>query len=167
MQPDLTSAKSGTEGNGAATDNTPSPDSSTPSTASANSKLAVYIGDSSSDFAPLLRADLGIVVGQNKLLRQVAKAYGVKLKPLTAGDTWLRARHVSTLTLFLPRGISACCMPKASKRRQDCILAAAALQPQRGNLPVHLQKREACPVTVLYMHSSQSSLSSLVHKLFQ
>ena len=52
-----------------------------------NSKLAVYVGDSPSDFAPLLRADLGIVVGHNKLLRQVAKAHGVKLKPLTAG--WL------------------------------------------------------------------------------
>lgn len=49
-------------------------------------KLAVYVGDSPSDFAPLLRADLGIVVGQNKLLRQVAKAQGVKLKPLTAGQ---------------------------------------------------------------------------------
>lgn len=50
------------------------------------SKLAVYVGDSPSDFAPLLRADLGIVVGQNKLLRRVAKAQGVKLKPLTAGQ---------------------------------------------------------------------------------
>lgn len=49
------------------------------------SKLAVYIGDSPSDFAPLLRADLGIVVGQNRLLRQVAKAHGVKVLPLTAG----------------------------------------------------------------------------------
>ena len=49
------------------------------------SKLAVYVGDSPSDFAPLLRSDLGIVVGQNKLLRQVAKAHGIKLKPLTAG----------------------------------------------------------------------------------
>lgn len=49
-------------------------------------KLAVYVGDSPSDFAPLLRADLGIVVGQNKLLRRVAKAQGVKLKPLTAGQ---------------------------------------------------------------------------------
>ena len=51
----------------------------------ADRKLAVYVGDSPSDFAPLLRADLGIVVGHNKLLRQVAKAHGVKLKPLTAG----------------------------------------------------------------------------------
>ena len=51
------------------------------------SKLAVYIGDSPSDFAPLLRADLGVVVGQNKLLRQVAKAHGVKLLPLTAGQS--------------------------------------------------------------------------------
>ncbi|DBB00982.1 TPA: hypothetical protein ACH3X1_000888 [Trebouxia sp. C0004] len=47
-------------------------------------QLAVYIGDSPSDFAPLLRADLGIVVGQSKLLRQVAKAHSVKLLPLTA-----------------------------------------------------------------------------------
>lgn len=54
--------------------------------AASEGKLAVYVGDSPSDFAPLLRADLGIVVGQNKLLRQVAKAHGVKLKPLTAGQ---------------------------------------------------------------------------------
>lgn len=54
--------------------------------AASNGNLAVYVGDSPSDFAPLLRADLGIVVGQNKLLRQVAKAHGVKLKPLTAGQ---------------------------------------------------------------------------------
>lgn len=54
--------------------------------AASDGKLAVYVGDSPSDFAPLLRADLGIVVGQNKLLRQVAKAHGVKLKPLTAGQ---------------------------------------------------------------------------------
>ena len=53
--------------------------------AAGTSKLAVYVGDSPSDFAPLLRADLGIVVGQNKLLRQVSKAHRVKLKPLTAG----------------------------------------------------------------------------------
>ena len=48
-------------------------------------KVAVYVGDSPSDLAPLLKADVGIVVGQNQLLRQVAKALGVKLKPLTAG----------------------------------------------------------------------------------
>lgn len=60
--------------------------SSSGSGAADDSKLAVYVGDSPSDFAPLLRADLGIVVGHNKLLRQVAKAHGVKLKPLTAGQ---------------------------------------------------------------------------------
>ena len=54
--------------------------------AASGSKLAVYVGDSPSDFAPLLRADLGVVVGHNKLLRQVAKAHGVKLTPLTAGQ---------------------------------------------------------------------------------
>lgn len=63
----------------------PTQDGSTGSGAADTSKLAVYVGDSPSDFAPLLRADLGIVVGQNKLLRQVAKAHRVKLKPLTAG----------------------------------------------------------------------------------
>ncbi len=60
-----------------------SPSSNSPDQAS---KLAVYIGDSPSDFAPLLQSDLGIVVGQNKLLRQVAEAHGVKMKPLTAGQ---------------------------------------------------------------------------------
>ena len=49
-------------------------------------QLAVYIGDSPSDLAPLLQADLGIVVGQNKLLRRVAQAHGVHIKPLTAGS---------------------------------------------------------------------------------
>lgn len=62
--------------------NSPASDGSGPAPAS---KLAIYIGDSPSDFAPLLRSDLGIVVGQNKLLRQVANAHGVKMMPLTAG----------------------------------------------------------------------------------
>ena len=64
-----------------------------------DSKLGVYVGDSPSDFAPLLRADLGNIVGHNKLLRQVAKAHGVNLKPLTAGQHawgwgqgWVRVR---------------------------------------------------------------------------
>ena len=52
----------------------------------ANTQLVVYIGDSPSDLAPLLKAHLGIVVGLNKALRRVAKAHGVKLKPLTAGE---------------------------------------------------------------------------------
>ena len=65
------------------------------------SKLAVYIGDSPSDFAPLLRADLGIVVGQNKLLRQVAKAHGVKLLPLTAGQSWSCQHYLGDATSVL------------------------------------------------------------------
>ncbi len=65
------------------------------------SKLAVYIGDSPSDFAPLLRAELGIVVGQNKLLRQVAKAHSVKLLPLTAGQSWLSQRYLSDVGTVL------------------------------------------------------------------
>ena len=38
-----------------------------------------------SDLAPLLSADIGIVMGQNKLLRRVARAAGVQLKPLVCG----------------------------------------------------------------------------------
>ena len=67
----------------------------------AASKLAVYIGDSPSDFAPLLRADLGIVVGQNRLLRQVAKAHGVKLLPLTAGQSWSSQHYLSDVITVL------------------------------------------------------------------
>lgn len=52
-------------------------------------QLAVYIGDSPSDLGAMLQADLGIVVGQNARLRQVADAYGVKLRPLVAGATIL------------------------------------------------------------------------------
>ena len=47
--------------------------------------MSVYVGDSMSDLAPLLSADLGIVVGQNKLLRRVAAAAGITLRPLVAG----------------------------------------------------------------------------------
>jgi len=47
--------------------------------------LAVYVGDSASDLAPLLAADLGVVVGGNALLRRVAAAGGVRLRPLAAG----------------------------------------------------------------------------------
>ena len=65
------------------------------------SKLAVYIGDSPSDFAPLLRAELGIVVGQNKLLRQVAKAHGVKLLPLTAGQSCFSPHYLSDVVTVL------------------------------------------------------------------
>ena len=65
------------------------------------SKLAVYIGDSPSDLAPLLRAELGIVVGQNKLLRQVAKAHGVKLLPLTAGQSYLSQHHINDVNTVL------------------------------------------------------------------
>lgn len=52
---------------------------------SSSSSLSVYVGDSMSDLAPLLAVDLGIVVGQNKLLRRVARAAGITLKPLVAG----------------------------------------------------------------------------------
>ena len=47
--------------------------------------LTVYVGDSMSDLAPLLAADVGIVIGQNSLLRRVAKAAGIQLKALVCG----------------------------------------------------------------------------------
>lgn len=60
-------------------------------------QLAVYIGDSASDIGPLLQADLGIVVGQNQLLRRVAEAHGIAIKPLTAGGCCSRV-HCTALT---------------------------------------------------------------------
>ena len=47
--------------------------------------LAVYVGDSMSDLAPLLSADVGIVIGQNRALRRVAQAAGIRLKSLVCG----------------------------------------------------------------------------------
>lgn len=49
-----------------------------------NPGLSVYVGDSPSDLAPLLAADLGIVVGRNALLRRAAAAAGVRMRPLLA-----------------------------------------------------------------------------------
>lgn len=49
--------------------------------------LSVYVGDSMSDLAPLLSVDLGIVIGQNKLIRRVASAAGITLKSLVAGES--------------------------------------------------------------------------------
>lgn len=57
--------------------------------------LSVFVGDSPSDLAALLAADLGIVVGGNKLLRRVASAAGIRLEALVAGA----AAHPP---LFLP-----------------------------------------------------------------
>ncbi|GIL79240.1 hypothetical protein Vretifemale_8627 [Volvox reticuliferus] len=50
----------------------------------ANGALTVYIGDSTSDLGALLAADVGVVVGANRLLRRVAARYGVRLRPLAA-----------------------------------------------------------------------------------
>ena len=47
--------------------------------------VSVYIGDSASDLAAMLAADLGIVVGNSSSLRQVAAVCGVQLQPLVAG----------------------------------------------------------------------------------
>jgi 2-hydroxy-3-keto-5-methylthiopentenyl-1-phosphate phosphatase len=51
----------------------------------ADRSLSVYVGDSMSDLAPLLAVDLGIVIGQNKLLKRVSRAAGITLKPLVTG----------------------------------------------------------------------------------
>ena len=98
----LPNATAGSESQSpAAAVSSPSTDASASSSGQtgADPKLAAYIGDSPSDLAPLLRADVGIVVGQNKLLRQVAKALGVKLKPLTAGEVLLHLLIILLITL--------------------------------------------------------------------
>lgn len=40
-----------------------------------------------SDLAPLLSADVGIVISQNKLLRRVAASAGIQLRPLLCGNS--------------------------------------------------------------------------------
>ncbi|XP_048575866.1 bifunctional TH2 protein, mitochondrial isoform X2 [Nematostella vectensis] len=45
--------------------------------------LTVFIGDSIGDLLPLLKANIGIVIGNNLELRKVAAAFGIKLVPLT------------------------------------------------------------------------------------
>lgn len=44
--------------------------------------ISVYIGDSMTDLPPLISADAGILVGGNALVRQVAAAAGIDIKPL-------------------------------------------------------------------------------------
>ncbi|EFJ50063.1 hypothetical protein VOLCADRAFT_89047 [Volvox carteri f. nagariensis] len=46
--------------------------------------LIVYVGDSTSDLGAMLEADVGVVVGANRLLRRVAARFGVRLRPLAA-----------------------------------------------------------------------------------
>ncbi|KAK9833927.1 hypothetical protein WJX74_010080 [Apatococcus lobatus] len=55
--------------------------------------LTVYIGDSASDISPLLAADIGIIIGQNKLLRRVAVAAGITIKPLAAAPRQERSKE--------------------------------------------------------------------------
>jgi hypothetical protein len=43
----------------------------------------VYVGDSVSDLLPLLKADVGVVIGSNALLRRVTAHFGIQLRPLT------------------------------------------------------------------------------------
>lgn len=49
----------------------------------------MYVGDSRSDLAPLVAADVGIVVGTNALLRRVAAAAGLQILPLVSGEPLL------------------------------------------------------------------------------
>ncbi|KAK9383733.1 HAD-like domain-containing protein [Kockiozyma suomiensis] len=41
----------------------------------------IYLGDSTGDLAPLLEADLGVIVGQKKSLRETCARIGVKIEP--------------------------------------------------------------------------------------
>lgn len=45
----------------------------------------VFIGDSPSDLLPMLEADIGIIIGTNPRLREIAKFGGVCIRPLCAG----------------------------------------------------------------------------------
>ena len=47
--------------------------------------ISVYIGDSPSDLLPLVRADVGIVIGKSSSLRRVAAMAGLQLRPLLEG----------------------------------------------------------------------------------
>ncbi|KAJ7560348.1 hypothetical protein O6H91_04G125600 [Diphasiastrum complanatum] len=47
--------------------------------------LSIYIGDSITDLLCLLKADVGIVIGQNESLRRFALAFGIILLPLYEG----------------------------------------------------------------------------------
>ncbi|KAK9848103.1 hypothetical protein WJX84_007310 [Apatococcus fuscideae] len=58
----------------------------------------VYVGDSASDISPLLAADVGIIVGQNKLLGQVAAASGITIKPLATAPRGKRSREGTLYT---------------------------------------------------------------------
>ncbi|KAK9829096.1 hypothetical protein WJX72_003863 [[Myrmecia] bisecta] len=53
--------------------------------------LSVYIGDSASDIAPLLSADIGIVVGKKRDLRRVMALGGMQMQALVAAPTQQRA----------------------------------------------------------------------------
>jgi hypothetical protein len=63
------------------------------------SGLAVFIGDSPSDLLPLLAADIGIIVGSNSRLLEIAKFGGVTVRPLCAGEDG--ALLSLSLSLFL------------------------------------------------------------------
>jgi hypothetical protein len=46
--------------------------------------ILVYVGDSMTDLPALISADLGVVMGSNRLVRHVAAAAGVHIRPIVA-----------------------------------------------------------------------------------
>eukprot|EP01026_Neomeris_dumetosa_P070325 TRINITY_DN7006_c1_g1_i3.p1 TRINITY_DN7006_c1_g1~~TRINITY_DN7006_c1_g1_i3.p1 ORF type:complete len:281 (-),score=36.45 TRINITY_DN7006_c1_g1_i3:157-927(-) len=48
--------------------------------------LSIFVGDSLGDILPLLRADLGIIVGNKKYLVQVVEAVGLQIVPLMEAE---------------------------------------------------------------------------------
>eukprot|EP00884_Botryococcus_braunii_P005550 jgi/Botrbrau1/14997/Bobra.0018s0097.1 len=61
------------------------------------SGLSVYVGDSPSDLLPMLEADLGIIVGSNPRLREIATFGGVTIRPLAAAPAVGQAGERGTL----------------------------------------------------------------------
>ena len=95
------------------------------------SGLTVYVGDSASDLSPLLAADVGIIVGQNKTLRRVAAAAGIAIKPLAAGQTVQPRLLEPCVLLLLCITVRICTPGRGGEQEINCICAGRLVMCQR------------------------------------
>jgi len=56
------------------------------------SSVIVYVGDSSTDLAALLEADVGILIGNSGSATAMAERWGVEIVPLRQRETWVLER---------------------------------------------------------------------------